>query len=846
MHAQYDWVIKSFKSKTIKLKPRGKIITDALAVASSPVAWAMRSEYRTYLRHELHNASCLLRDSPGIIGPKFNKIVALLQFAVVELHLYFAIHHSIPAKAKEKPDTDLHVPEIIHSMLQILTMMRVHWKLVVDYSLQYLSAGLRSRVVAMAGSSGAASDAVGRIAKELGAVSVETFRKGQEYDFSGLRLNILRAETALLGSSGCVQHQELLRVLRVVWQYSVTSDSYGKVLESCGVHWVMWYRDQVQDMFESCMSDACLIPSVAMTFVRLCSYYHENGPSFDSTAKESIGKTAVRVAKQLVESVSKRIISLMWEIAKSYLRFDKQLVISSAAYPLLQKIGYKFDKTFIPPVTPGTESNYGHRHELDGLRLQQRHCWQLCSALNEFTAVNVYNQQLVPREFLRDKLVQLLERFTGRSVQVTDDVVMRPSLLEANMIVFYGLLKQTENYIDLDMDAVIREFVLKNSWNAAVGDLCSLKYEVVKDDADVWVSDRCYMRAYSKFYGEFVAKRVVPGVVYSPHRNSFVSKQNMAVQVEDFTQPGEIMALCRIGGPYGIASIDQKIMRSVYDHLQFVKSTLVANNKTLLDIAKNYHKDIASFVKLLKDIDVLASRLISMGLMMKLRELMQNGVASTLAERSSPAISLLRSTTAEYVPNLFMRPELLGLDVLSSAAGVPLGSGDQALKALASRLISVEERAVWEQLPVLFAMIFSSKVVSESVWMPHIEAFQNNLHVAAMSVHALIVTAAVATSEKNSPAEVLDALRRFVEISSVFLLNHAQNGFGDVGLKEMQKIGIKSLPSLLIFLDLFVQQSDLLTADILDDCMPYVLLRAVYRDLYAAPREPAKKGDEWI
>ena len=287
-------------------------------------------------------------------------------------------------------------------------------------------------------------------------------------------------------------------------------------------------------------------------------------------------------------------------------------------------------------------------------------------------------------------------------------------------------------------------------------------------------------------------------------------------------------------------------MSSVVDHMQFVKSTLVANNKTLVDVSKNYHKDVMPFVKMLKDLDALASRLISMGLTLKLRELMQNGVSSVLSERSSPAISLLRSTTAEYAPNLFMRPELLGLDALSTAAGVQLGSGDQALKALASRMISVEERAVWDQLPVLFAMIFSTKTVSESVWMPHIEAYQNNLHVAAASIHALIVTAAVATSEKNSPAEVVEALRRFVEISSVYLLNHAQSGFGDVGAKEMQKLGIRSLPSLLIFLDLFVQQSDLLTADILDDCMPYVLLRAMYRDLYAAPKEPAKKGDEWI
>src|SRR5690606_21378867 len=126
------------------------------------------------------------------------------------------------------------------------------------------------------------------------------------------------------------------------------------------------------------------------------------------------------------------VFSLLFDIARTMLRFDGQLEFVNAAFPLLQMIkDFKMDKSFVPPVAPGSESAMANPKPLEELRVMQRTCFQLCTALNQFLAINIYSHQLVPREFLRDKLVHLLERFTSKAFE-REDAILRPVVFEGN------------------------------------------------------------------------------------------------------------------------------------------------------------------------------------------------------------------------------------------------------------------------------------------------------------------------------------------------------------------------------------------------------------------------------
>jgi hypothetical protein len=81
----------------------------------------------------------------------------------------------------------------------------------------------------------------------------------------------------------------------------------------------------------------------------------------------------------------------------------------NAAYPLLiKRKDYKPAKDFVPPETPGVESEYKRRQQLDRLRLYERNAWQLCSVLNEVESMVIFDHKFTPREVTNYMYVTLL------------------------------------------------------------------------------------------------------------------------------------------------------------------------------------------------------------------------------------------------------------------------------------------------------------------------------------------------------------------------------------------------------------------------------------------------------
>src|SRR5690554_5903515 len=100
----------------------------------------------------------------------------------------------------------------------------------------------------------------------------------------------------------------------------------------------------------------------------------------------------------MLEEMTSRLGGLVNEVAKQYISFDNQLQDMNAAYALLKSRDLKPSKDFVAPATPGLESNYRKRPQLDRLRLYERNAWQLCTAFNELESLPIYDQLFTPRE----------------------------------------------------------------------------------------------------------------------------------------------------------------------------------------------------------------------------------------------------------------------------------------------------------------------------------------------------------------------------------------------------------------------------------------------------------------
>jgi len=73
------------------------------------------------------------------------------------------------------------------------------------------------------------------------------------------------------------------------------------------------------------------------------------------------------------------------------------------------------------------------------------------------------------------------------------------------------------------------------------------------------------------------------------------------------------------------------------------------------------------------------------------------------------------------------------------------------------------------------------------------------------------------------------------QISAIILLRMAR--------AKVDKHGPVDFPSIITFLDRFVQASPMLTNDMLERCLPYALLRNMYKQIYEDKLVGAKSTD---
>jgi NCK-associated protein 1 len=178
-------------------------------------------------------------------------------------------------------------------------------------------------------------------------------------------------------------------------------------------------------------------------------------------------------------------------------------------------------------------------------------------------------------------------------------------------------------------------------------------------------------------------------------------------------------------------------------------------------------------------------------------------------------------------------------------------------------------RELWLLLPIIYAAAFvSSKTWSEAIFHPAIEGHANNVHTLSLAINALLV-ATRATSTSDNEREIIDLTKKFIEAASYvsslsvcfvpsltphthartharththththrcILLKQAQQP-----PRQVEKV-VQSLPSVLIFMDKFVEDSPFVTQEVLEACLPYALLRSMYKQLYDTKTQ-GKKGN---
>jgi hypothetical protein len=184
-----------------------------------------------------------------------------------------------------------------------------------------------------------------------------------------------------------------------------------------------------------------------------------------------------------------------------------------------------------------------------------------------------------------------------------------------------------------------RSHVRIKVYNNALSDINKVDFTV--DSELVWNEDSDLGKVLSKWYADFVSKRLTtPGLCYSVNRyvppplstsaslpcrwahqtvrmrdgnrKAFISRADVRAVLpfrpEEYADLAELQALVRLVGPYGVRAIHRETMKFVASNIPAMKDVLALNRKTLSDIGSSYSKDVTIHMKALKEIDTFINR----------------------------------------------------------------------------------------------------------------------------------------------------------------------------------------------------------------------------------------------
>ncbi|KAF2077623.1 hypothetical protein CYY_001086 [Polysphondylium violaceum] len=847
IHNEFNTLFKTYKSKTINLQKQKKLIKDS-AQASTQEAPRKHAERRVYIRQELEAMWNLFRDKPCLLAPKINVLLAALSLAKEEIFWYFRHTDVIPPEKvkkfynKQNDIKEKRISSLLYLIDHLVNLVHTHKKMIQNYYLEYIAGAdilglnkvITPHILQIAGP--IVSATLNTITSEL-----KNLNPGQtDYQFDNLRANWLRLGYLLASSSCSLKESESKQItsrLNLIYIHSKNVDSLNQLLDEYGNLTQLWYhREPLLNVFDSSIMEGADQPTHCMIFLKLLAQFPSVVTQYNPEEKELVGKECVDLANSCLTKITNRIVQILSStVVSTFLSNDAQLADVNAAFPLLQKRkDWKPPKDFVPPVEPGTETQFRNRVNLEQLRAYEKNAFQLCTALNELMDIVIFDHVFVPREFLREKLGQSLKQFMRQAILPPqqpnsstniDTTITRPSVFESQLCVFLGVMTLVENYLDIDVGDLIRETLLNEFYAKALGKGCRIDWF---PEGEIEFND-VTLHSISNFYVDMVTKKLsTPGVVYSSVKLGFLSKAGIPFRAEDHADLTEMRALCNLVGPYGIKIIERELLRFVLTTTTSMKEILSVNAANLEEFASNFYKPKA--VELLKkfkitDLDAIVNKSISIGNALYLRSMMRDAMSSVISDNLPYIHSSIENAFNQYNRNTFMFPEFLGVDTLALDCGLDVGVADQYLKVILRKVSNDADKRIWELLPVMFSLTFYSTLWKEAQFKAPIDGHSNDVHVLSKTIIDLLIAFGAINSTTGNESEISSLFIRFLEISSINILRMFRG-------KPNEKFVPNEIQSVVVFLDKFVQQCPLLSKDILDSYIPYSLIRNMYKDLY--------------
>jgi len=264
-----------------------------------------------------------------------------------------------------------------------------------------------------------------------------------------------------------------------------------------------------------------------------------------------------------------------------------------------------------------------------------------------------------------------------------------------------------------------------------------------------------------------------------------------------------------------------------------VKEALKRNEEVLKNVSSRFTERLIwnDTVTKVSNLDHLLRHSIQIGVFLKFRNLLHQGLREVSEQQIPFIVDSIRGVFNQYPRNALMEPKLAPVDYLAQDIGLDVGNADHALKlALKKHKQSPADEALWSKLPELFAVSVTSPLWRDCQFLIQTESHSNNIHCLATTIVTLVnvfeaIPVGSIPPESSVDLRIKADLERFLRSACFSILHMSQH-------KGNDPFAGYPLPSIMVFIELFVHETGCLTLSILEDFFPFTLLRTNYIQMY--------------
>ncbi|KAH3758257.1 component of SCAR regulatory complex [Pelomyxa schiedti] len=836
-HSEFDSILSStVKDKTLKsLYAKHKRMPRDTQSQSGQTALGQHRSRRVFLMQELTALFNLTLDSPALLSPKLQVIIAALSMAKAEIEWYFRHYVAPPPPKAPKNYVDMFRDPRIPDLIQLVQSLKMHLgnnrEEIAQYFVEFLAGadhkGFESLRSLWQGVAQPAVQVGDQILNALAAISPTS-------NFQQLRSLCTNMEYLLSLSSSPIALSKLREVtmcLRVIHAHARAIDSLDNIIEENSSLLSLWYfKDSLREVYETYISNPTMHgPRHTYIYLDMLSNFTKVATSAWPEERESIGPECVKMAVTFLEKQTRVLQNSLQAVLNYQLLLDSQFrdEVAAALFNLKRK-DWRAPKDFIPPPEPGNESSYQNRDSLENIWTHLKVIMAITKAVSELPVVVVYDHQIAASEYVREMVKGTLLTWLRNTVKPTPDSIERPTILKKQISAVFYVLTLLEQRVMFGLQQIWQEILIEE---VCPNEPPPLGTETPIPEVDM--GDRI-VGTLINWYVHFVTQRLYlpPNqnctIVFSPTRMGFVSKPGQPFRAENYVDIEELQALASIIGPYGVRQLDAAIVRFLITNVQAVKDAVAAMASPLEEINSNFTKEarVAESIKRIKplDIDSFVAKCIIIGNTLHFRVLLKEALLNTVTSVTPYIHSTVNNAFNQSAwRNVYLLPQLLGINSLAGDIGINVGSADQYFKLALKKVVSEADQKIVRLLPVAFAISIYSTQWKEAQYIPPLEAFQNSTHVLNRCYHDLLEAMNVVSMSTQDPVVVMQQMRHYLEVTTTLVLRLLR---GDL------RRGPADPPGLSLQSDKFLSVCSFLTRDILESCIPYALLRSMAHDLY--------------